>query len=234
MKVTGVREFSASRGTVWEVLNDPSRMAKTMPGVEGFEVQDDTHWSARVKIPLGLGGLKMSINFEKTEERPPDYAKLVAKGQGVGALMQMTTQFELDEAGSGTSMRWEADVRIAGAVGAMGQRVLQPIVNQQVQQVLSALEKQIDEAAAAGPAPGAETPPQEASSGGGSAGAPPPSADAEPHTDPELKDDGPPADVDPDADPPDGSSGAEEGLNPWAPESYDPDAEGPTTSTEDR
>jgi hypothetical protein len=30
-----------------------------------------------------------------------------------------------------------------------------------------------------------------------------------------------------------GSSGAEEGLNPWAPQSYDPEAEGPTTSTEE-
>ena len=30
-----------------------------------------------------------------------------------------------------------------------------------------------------------------------------------------------------------GSSGAEEGLSPLAPEAYDPDAEGPTTSTED-
>jgi hypothetical protein len=32
---------------------------------------------------------------------------------------------------------------------------------------------------------------------------------------------------------PEGSSGAEEGLSPWAPESYDPEGEGPTTSTED-
>jgi hypothetical protein len=30
-----------------------------------------------------------------------------------------------------------------------------------------------------------------------------------------------------------GSSGAEEGVSPLAPEAYDPDAEGPTTSTED-
>ena len=45
-------------------------------------------------------------------------------------------------------MRWEADVKIAGPVGAMGQRVLQPIINQQVGNVLSALEKQVSEAAA--------------------------------------------------------------------------------------
>ena len=40
-------------------------------------------------------------------------------------------------------MRWEADVKIAGPVGAMGQRVLQPIVNQQVGNVLDALDKQV-------------------------------------------------------------------------------------------
>jgi hypothetical protein len=69
-----------------------------------------------------------------------------AKGQGVGALMDMTTSFTLSEAGAGTSMAWEADVKIAGPVGAMGQRVLQPIVNQQVSQVLAALEQRVTEA----------------------------------------------------------------------------------------
>jgi carbon monoxide dehydrogenase subunit G len=44
-------------------------------------------------------------------------------------------------------MKWEADVRIAGPVGSMGQRVLQPIVNQQVSSVLTALEKQVTAAA---------------------------------------------------------------------------------------
>jgi carbon monoxide dehydrogenase subunit G len=61
--------------------------------------------------------------------------------------MDMTTAFTLSEAGSGTSMVWEADVKIAGPVGAMGQRVLQPIVNQQVGQVLEALEQRVTEAA---------------------------------------------------------------------------------------
>ena len=45
-------------------------------------------------------------------------------------------------------MAWEADVKIAGPVGSMGQRVLQPIVNQQVGQVLAALEAKVAGAAA--------------------------------------------------------------------------------------
>jgi carbon monoxide dehydrogenase subunit G len=147
VKVQGERRFEAPLRTVWEVLNDPARMAKTMPGIESFDIQDDRHWKANVKVPLGLGGLRMSIAFTKIEEREPEYAKLNAKGNGVGAIMNMDTEFHLAEADGGTNMRWAADVRIAGPVGSMGQRVLQPIVNQQVGNVLSALDVQVREAA---------------------------------------------------------------------------------------
>ncbi len=143
MKVEGERQFTAPRATVWEVLNDPSRLAKTMPGVESFDIQDDRHWRAHVKIPLGLGGLRMSVDFEKAEEREPEFARLHAKGNGVGAIMNMDTSFHLTEADGGTHMKWEAEVHILGPVASMGQRVLQPIVNQQVSGVLTALEQQV-------------------------------------------------------------------------------------------
>jgi hypothetical protein len=77
-------------------------------------------------------------------------------------------------------------------VGSMGQRVLPPIVNQQVQHVLTALDAQIAKAS------------------GGAA------------TDPETKDYGPPAETTPESDPAvdAGSSAAEEGLSPLEEESY--------------
>jgi carbon monoxide dehydrogenase subunit G len=201
VKVEGEREFAAPLQTVWEVLNDPSKMAKTMPGVESFDIQDDRHWRANVKIPLGLGGMRMSVDFEKTEEREPEFAKLHAKGNGVGAIMNMDTAFHLSEGGAGTQMKWEADVHILGPVASMGQRVLQPIVNQQVGNVLSALDVQVQEAA------------------GGTGGAAAVGAD----------DAGPPGTGPAE---PEGSSGAEEGLSPLAPESYESKPEGPTASTE--
>jgi carbon monoxide dehydrogenase subunit G len=147
VKVSGERDFQAPVATVWQVLNDPAQMAKTMPGVESFDIQDDKHWRAHVKIPLGLGGLRMSIDFKKTEEREPEFAKLHAKGNGVGAIMNMDTSFHLSEKGGATHMKWEADVHVLGPVASMGQRVLQPIVNQQVSHVLGALDKQVQEAA---------------------------------------------------------------------------------------
>jgi hypothetical protein len=64
----------------------------------------------------------------------------------------------------------------------------------------------------------------------GDAATPEPTADRDaPETDPDLKDaEEPPEGIGD----PEGSSGAQEGLNPWAPESYS-GGEGPTTSTED-
>ena len=147
MNVSGERTFAAPRATVWAVLNDPTAMAKTMPGVESFDVHDARRWTANVKIPLGLGGLRMKIDMDKIEEREPEFAKMAIKGSGVGAMLNMETSFTLNDApAGGTAMQWSAEVKIAGPVGSMGQRVLQPIVNQQVQHVLSALDVQVQEA----------------------------------------------------------------------------------------
>ena len=206
MKVSGEKSLDAPRSVVWEVLNDPARMAKLMPGIESFDVQDDRNWSARVKVPLGLGAIPISLAFEKTEEREPEYARLSAKGKGVGAIVSMDTQFHLSEAGGGTAMKWEADVSIAGPVGSMGQRVLQPIVNQQVSNVLSALEAQVEEAAGGAKA---ESGGSAADSGGEDAG-------GEPRRDPAQQ-----------------PGGAEEGIHPASPETYSDDPEGPTHSTRD-
>jgi carbon monoxide dehydrogenase subunit G len=225
VKVAGERSFAAPREEVWFVLNDPSSMAKSIPGVDSFDVRDDRHWQAKVKIPLSLGMLHMTMSMEKTEERKPEFASLAIKGTGVGAILNMTTAFTLDEAGGGTRMAWEADVRIAGPVGSMGQHVLQPIVNQQVQHVLAALDQQVMARAS--------EPGDSAGGASGAAGASEPTTQAAAPAASDLKDYGEPAESSPEPEPDIGSSGAEEGGAPLAPETYEPEPEGPTTSTED-
>lgn len=148
MKVEGERSFAAPLAVVWDVLNDPAKMAELVPGVQSFDVLDERRWRANVKIPLGLGGLAMAIEFEKLDERAPTYATLDAKGKGVGAMLSMRTSFDLAEQDGNVLMKWVADVSIAGPVGSMGQRVLHPIVNQQVGNVLAALDEQVTAAAA--------------------------------------------------------------------------------------
>jgi carbon monoxide dehydrogenase subunit G len=180
VNVEGERAFAAPRAIVWEVLNDPGAMARTMPGVESFDVHDTRRWTAQVNVPLALGGLRLKVDMEKTEERELEFASMQLKGKGVGALVNMQTRFDLsDAAAGGTVMRWKAEIRVAGQSVSMGQRVLQPIVNQQVEHVLGALDEQVQAALAThadgpkddGPPaasnPGAEPP---AGTGGGEEG----------------------------------------------------------------
>ena len=138
MRVEGERSFAAPREVVWEVLNDPASMADLMPGCESFTIHDERTWTARIKVPLGLGGLAMTIDFEQTEVRAPEYSSLHAKGNGVGAIMNMQTSFTLEPVDGGTKMLWNAEVSLLGPVGAMGQRVLQPIVSRSVSRATSA------------------------------------------------------------------------------------------------
>jgi carbon monoxide dehydrogenase subunit G len=144
VNVEGERAFAAPRAIVWEVLNDPEAMAKTMPGVESFDVHDAKRWTARVNVPLALGGLKLKVEMEKTDERELESASMQLKGKGVGAFVNMQTRFDLsDAAAGGTVMRWKAEIKVAGQSVSMGRRVLQPIVNQQVDHVLGALDEQV-------------------------------------------------------------------------------------------
>jgi carbon monoxide dehydrogenase subunit G len=216
VNVEGERTFAAPRQTVWQVLNDPAAMASIMPGVESFDVHDDKRWTANVKIPLGLGGLKMKVDMEKTDEREPEMAVMRIKGQGVGAMMNMETRFDLSEAGGGTKMLWAAEVKLAGPVASMGQRVLQPIVNQQVQHVLGALDKRVQESLGSAGSQGAGD-----SSGDASGTSPSPSTDVPAPPAEGPKDYGPPADADTDAEPETGTSGAEEGISPISDEPYE-------------
>jgi carbon monoxide dehydrogenase subunit G len=231
MRVEGERSFAAPRETVWEVLNDPAQMAELMPGVESFDVEDDRHWTANVKIPLGLGGLRMSMRFDKIEERPPEYAKLDAKGTGVGAMLSMQTAFNLADVDGGTAMTWEAEVSIAGPVGAMGQRVLQPIINQQVSAVLNALDQQVMAALGSDESKETPTPAFEPGPAPDLAASSIEGAADDPAFDPAPP---VPADPTPDAEPAEGTSGADEGISPWSEEAYSTDPQGPTTSTEDQ
>ena len=146
MKVEGTKAFDAAPEVVWEVLMDPERMAKLLPGVESFEVHDADHWTAAVKVPLGMGALKLKFAFEQVEKAADRLRE--AQRQGPGASVRSWT-WRPSSTSRRTAMRRRCAGRPGrprGPVGSMGQRVFQPIVNQQVTSVLDALEVRVADA----------------------------------------------------------------------------------------
>ncbi|TML19447.1 MAG: hypothetical protein E6G28_12250 [Actinobacteria bacterium] len=82
--VSGTTELPASREKVWSVINEPEEMAKLIPGVESFELHDERHWTAKVKVPLGFGGLKMTMNSRSWRSGRPSSRRSARRGRASG------------------------------------------------------------------------------------------------------------------------------------------------------
>jgi carbon monoxide dehydrogenase subunit G len=143
VKIEGTREFEAPRERVWAIISNPAEMARLMPGAEDVEIIDERHWRVRMGVPFGPG-LKLTMNFEQLEERPPEFASMRGKGSTLGAGMEMTTSFTLAGDGNRTGMAWQADVALSGILGSLGERALQPVARQQVEAMMNALDQRLE------------------------------------------------------------------------------------------
>ena len=143
MRAAGTKHFEASREQVYRAAIEPERIARAAPGVQTVEQLDEKHWLVRIKIPLGLTSLKLALRLELLEDRPPEHARLHGSGRGLGGSITFDTSFDLAEQDDGTDMRYEITVQLGGAVGSLGGRVLQPVFQLHVDNVLRTLDREL-------------------------------------------------------------------------------------------
>jgi carbon monoxide dehydrogenase subunit G len=132
---------------VFAALTDPEVVAQTVPLVESFEVKDADHWDMVVRVPLPMAKT-LKLEFEVVERRPPEYAKLRAKGGSMLAGASVESRFELSDAPGGTRVRFSADLSFRGAL-APAERLLEPIAARQAGKTLDAIERSVSGDAAA-------------------------------------------------------------------------------------
>jgi 2-furoyl-CoA dehydrogenase large subunit len=145
MKVEGGWDVLAPRHRVWSVLRDPLQTAPLVPGAEIVETLAENRWRVRARLPLGILKPTLNADLERTEERPPEHAALRADGKGLGFTLQMETAFTLTGDERTTHVAWAADIALGGRLGALGERVLRPLVEHQVVAMLRRLEAELAE-----------------------------------------------------------------------------------------
>jgi carbon monoxide dehydrogenase subunit G len=141
--IEGTRRFEAPRERVFRALTDPHELAELMPGVERVEVTSADEWIAVVKAPFGVG-LDLKLDLHVSDRRPPEHARLVAWGKSLGARLSIETEFELGEDGGGTDMTWSAEVGLAGLLGGLGGKALEPAARRQAERSLDRLQERVE------------------------------------------------------------------------------------------
>jgi uncharacterized protein len=139
----GQRRFRATRERVFRALTDPYELSELMPGVERVDVESEDEWIAVVKPPFGRG-LNLKLDMHVTNRRPPEHATLAAWGKSFGLRISIETEFELAEDGDGTDMDWSAEVGLAGLLGGVGGKALEPVAQQQAERALDRMQARVE------------------------------------------------------------------------------------------
>lgn len=125
MKVTGEATLHAPVAEVWDALQDPAVLVRTIPGCQQLEAVATDEY--RMTITAGVASINGTYlgTVRLTDQRPPSSFILRAQGSGAPGTVQADVTVTLSDDGiGGTRLLYDADAVVGGAVGGVGQRML--------------------------------------------------------------------------------------------------------------
>jgi carbon monoxide dehydrogenase subunit G len=139
VRIHGERRFDAPPGAVYRALTDPDEMAAAFSAIERIDAEEG-EWTVIARPPFP-GAFRLRFSVRLDELRDPEHARLVAWGKSLGGRISVDSTFDLEPDGTGTTMRWQADVDAAGIFSGLGSQALGPVATQQAERALERLEK---------------------------------------------------------------------------------------------
>src|SRR2546422_6042786 len=95
-----------------------------MPDLQKLYVKSKKEFTAVVRAGVSFIKGDFTLNFRLVESEPPAHAKLVARGSGIGSVVDLETIIDLSDSGDGgTLMKWQAEAKVGGRVGSVGERL---------------------------------------------------------------------------------------------------------------
>jgi carbon monoxide dehydrogenase subunit G len=138
--IEGERRFAAPPDRVYEALTDPERLGAAFSAIERVDAEGDD-WVVLVRPPVP-GGFRLKFSVRLEELREPEHARLRAWGKSLAGRISVDSSFDLEPDGTGTLMRWSAEVDAAGLFSGLGSQALGPLAKQQADRALARLEPQ--------------------------------------------------------------------------------------------
>ena len=154
MKVNGVATLHAPVDAVWAALHDPGVLQRTIPGCDALEAVGPDAYA--MTVTAGVASIKGSYrgDVRMTEPVPPNVFTLQASGAGGPGTVSAAVKVTLTDAGDGTTtLIYDADAVVGGAVGGVGQRVLTGVAKKMAGEFFKAVDAELTGAVVALPIP---------------------------------------------------------------------------------
>jgi carbon monoxide dehydrogenase subunit G len=127
MKLREEFHVPESVATVWAFFEQPESVARCMPGVEEITVLDPDNVNIRATQSIGPMSATFEAKIKIVERVPEKLIRFTASGRSVRGAMgniRAANVVELEPASEGTRVTVEGEVSLAGALGAVGQKVV--------------------------------------------------------------------------------------------------------------
>jgi uncharacterized protein len=159
VKVSGSHRLDVSRQAVWDALQDPAVLARTIPGCQSLEVTGPDAYAAT--LTAGVASVKGTYRgtVALADKTAPESYRLTAQGAGGPGTIHADATVRLVEDGGGTVVHYDADAVVGGMIGGVGQRMLQGVAKKTAGEFFGAIEHDLLHgpvavpAVAAGPVP---------------------------------------------------------------------------------
>ncbi|RDJ27342.1 carbon monoxide dehydrogenase [Bosea caraganae] len=129
MTMSGEAVLPAGKDVVWAKLNDPEVLKTCIPGCETLSKDDDTHFSAVVKVKLGPVKATFRGKVELQDLDPPNGYHIVGEGEGgIAGFAKGGAKVMLSEAEGGqTLLRYEVEAQVGGKLMQLGSRLIDSV-----------------------------------------------------------------------------------------------------------
>ncbi len=129
MTMNGEVTLPAGIDTVWAALNDPEVLKACIPGCEQLSKDDDTHFSAVVKVKLGPVKASFKGKVELVDLDPPNGYRIQGEGEGgIAGFAKGGAKVALSDAGDGqTLLRYDVEAQVGGKLMQLGSRLIDSV-----------------------------------------------------------------------------------------------------------
>lgn len=140
MKIEGAYTIAAPRDDVWEALNDPDVLSKTIPGGQELEKTGENEYRAKMKIRVGPVQGLFNGNVKLTDLKPPESYHMVVDGRGAPGFVKGEGGLRLEADGDKTILHYEGDAQVGGRLASVGQRLMDTSAQALIRQSLETLD----------------------------------------------------------------------------------------------
>ena len=124
MKLTGSYEINLGKHLVWEALNNPEILKKSIPGCDEFIKNSETNFTATATNKIGPFNASFTGDIELTDLNPPDSYKIIGQGNSSVGFASGEAEVKLQENDGITTLTYSVEANVGGKIAQVGSRLI--------------------------------------------------------------------------------------------------------------